>query len=92
MEALSGDLLDHDPKNENTSKCCIHDEQKEVLVIVHTNTVSDPGAVMVHSRDTFAAHRAVVRPRWSKASASDAVTPENEIVITNQELVLSFLN
>ena len=40
-----------------------HEEQK-VAIVLKSNTIVDPRAVMVHQKATRATHFAVVRPSW----------------------------
>lgn len=59
-------MSDHSQSDQHVAKPNkeVKNEQQEVAQVVETETVVDPGAVMVHDKHTLLAHRAVVRPCW----------------------------
>jgi S1-C subfamily serine protease len=48
-------------------------------MIVNSDTVADPGAVVVHAHDTTVADAAVVGTRRTNDIALEAVTPPDEV-------------
>ncbi len=52
-------------ERETSGQGCVEEEAEEELVIVVAHTIANPGTMMVHAKDTFVAHGAVVRARRS---------------------------
>ena len=59
MEAI----VNHNNGGNGAPYHCMEQEHDEVLVIVQADAISDPGAVMVHTKHTSSAHRAVMSSR-----------------------------
>lgn len=75
---LKVDVVSHSCRNSTTSTHSVKQKEPKKLVVVVTDTVANPGTVMVHPRHTISTNRAVVRTWWPKQLALKTVSPEHE--------------
>ena len=67
------EILEGGEGNKHAVGEAVEEEQDEELVVVESDTVVDPGTVVVHLEHARAAHGAVVRAVWLHARALLAV-------------------
>ena len=85
-KAVKEDLRVHHDEDKQVAEHPVGDEQQEILVVVHTNAVADPGAVMIEPHHALAADRAVVRSGWPKALALGTESPVCQPVLVFLEI------
>ena len=60
-------------------------------MVVNTDAVADPWAVMVHSGNTLAADRAVMGTGWPETLAFSAVAPDCKLILAKKEFIFRSL-
>jgi hypothetical protein len=66
----------------------VQEEIPEVFMVVCSNTIANPWAVMVHSHDTLVTNRTVVGARRPEYIALEAVTPVYQTRVIRVEFVM----
>ena len=60
-------------------------------MVVKTNTVSDPGAMMIHAHHTRVANRAVMGSWWPNMLAFETISPLNELLDSSWKFFKNFV-
>ena len=60
-------------------------------MVVKTNAVSNPGAMMIHAHDTRIANRAVMGSGWPDMLTFETISPLNELLDSSWKFFKNFV-